>query len=185
MVVAQLVERLLAISEVCGSNPVFGKIHIEHLFTVNCIEKTKIKKKRPGMAHFFIIIKKNSFKRFAQTRVRLWGVDLLATDLSYEQLLSITTRDICIYLLHLWSRNLRSRAFIILVTVRISATGEQDLEASSFVANAIKTLRSRVVPDEKIAYCYDSRLVNYERKLLIRLATGMTVRFWGWFGAFS
>ena len=24
---------------------------IEHLFTVNCIEKTKMKKKRPGMAH--------------------------------------------------------------------------------------------------------------------------------------
>ena len=31
---------------------------IEHLFIINCIEKTKInKKKRPGMAHFF---KKNS-----------------------------------------------------------------------------------------------------------------------------
>ena len=27
-------------------------IYIEHLFTVNCVfEKTKIKKKRPGMAH--------------------------------------------------------------------------------------------------------------------------------------
>ena len=26
---------------------------IEHLFTVNHIEKAKIKKKRPGMAHFF------------------------------------------------------------------------------------------------------------------------------------
>ena len=25
---------------------------VEHLFTVNCIEKTKIKKKRLGMAHF-------------------------------------------------------------------------------------------------------------------------------------
>ena len=25
--------------------------YIEHLFTVNCIEKTKIRKKRPGMAH--------------------------------------------------------------------------------------------------------------------------------------
>ena len=24
-----------------------------YLFTVNCIEKMKIKKKRPGMAHFF------------------------------------------------------------------------------------------------------------------------------------
>ena len=25
---------------------------IEHLFTVNFVEKTKMKKKRPGMAHF-------------------------------------------------------------------------------------------------------------------------------------
>ena len=32
--------------------PVIGKIYIEHLFTINCIEKTKINKKRPGMAHF-------------------------------------------------------------------------------------------------------------------------------------
>ena len=28
-----------------------GKYYIKHLFTVNSIEKTKIKKKRPGMAH--------------------------------------------------------------------------------------------------------------------------------------
>ena len=47
--VAQLVELLLPIPEVRGSNPVIGKIYIEH-FTANCIEKTKIKKKRPGMA---------------------------------------------------------------------------------------------------------------------------------------
>ena len=52
MVVAQLFERWLAISEVRGSNPVIDKFYIEHLFTVNCIEKTKIKEKRPGMAHF-------------------------------------------------------------------------------------------------------------------------------------
>ena len=45
VVVAQLVEPLLPIQEVCGLNPVIGKIYIEHLFTVNCIEKTKIKKK--------------------------------------------------------------------------------------------------------------------------------------------
>ena len=43
----------LAIPEVRGLNPGIGKIYIEHLFTVNCIEKTKRKKKRPGMAHFF------------------------------------------------------------------------------------------------------------------------------------
>ena len=45
---AQLVELSLSIPEVRGSNPVIGKIYIEHL-TVNCIEKTKIKKKMPGM----------------------------------------------------------------------------------------------------------------------------------------
>ena len=45
VVVAQLVERLLPTPEVRGSNPVIFKIYIEHLFAVNCIEKTKIKKK--------------------------------------------------------------------------------------------------------------------------------------------
>ena len=49
---AQLVEWLLPIPEVCGLNPVIGKIYIEHLFTDNCVEKMKIKKKKPGMAHF-------------------------------------------------------------------------------------------------------------------------------------
>ena len=52
VVVAQLVERLLAIPEVRGSNPVIDKTYIEHLLTVNCIEKTKIKKTRSGMVHF-------------------------------------------------------------------------------------------------------------------------------------
>ena len=52
VVVAQLVERFLPTAEVRGSNPVLGKLLCtEHLFTVNCIEKTKIKKKMPGMAH--------------------------------------------------------------------------------------------------------------------------------------
>ena len=48
--VAQLVEPLLLIPEVCGSIPVIGK-NLNRTFTVNCIEKTKIKIKRPGMAH--------------------------------------------------------------------------------------------------------------------------------------
>ena len=41
VVVAQLVERLLPIPEVCGSIPVIGKkyIYIEDLFTVNCVLK--------------------------------------------------------------------------------------------------------------------------------------------------
>ena len=53
VVVTQLVKQSLPTSEVRGSNPVIGKLLcIEHLFTINCIEKTKIQKKMPGMAHF-------------------------------------------------------------------------------------------------------------------------------------
>ena len=37
---AVVVAQLVPIPEVCGSNPFF-----------NCIEETKIKKQRPGMAH--------------------------------------------------------------------------------------------------------------------------------------
>ena len=51
VVVAQLVEPLLQIPEVRGSNPAIGNIYIEHLFT--CLPSTVlINKKRPGMAHF-------------------------------------------------------------------------------------------------------------------------------------
>ena len=53
VVVAQLVQRLLPIPEVRGSNQVMGKISIEYLLTVNCIEKTEIKKTRLGMAHCY------------------------------------------------------------------------------------------------------------------------------------
>ena len=57
MVVAQLVERLLPIPEVWGSNPLIGKnLCIEHLFTVNCIEKrkTEIKEKEAGNGPIFL-----------------------------------------------------------------------------------------------------------------------------------
>ena len=50
VVVAQLVERSLPTTEVRGLNPVIGKLLYQTLNclpTVNCIEKTKIKKKRP------------------------------------------------------------------------------------------------------------------------------------------
>ena len=52
MVVAQLVERSLPTSEIRGSNPDIGKIFYSRIST-NCnkIEKTKIKEKRPGIAH--------------------------------------------------------------------------------------------------------------------------------------
>ena len=52
-VVAQLVERALSIPEVRGLNPVVGQnLYIEKLFTVSCIEKTKIKKKVAGNGPF-------------------------------------------------------------------------------------------------------------------------------------
>ena len=48
VVVAQLVERSLPTPEIHGVNPDIGKI-----LSTNCtIEKTKIKKKSHGMAHF-------------------------------------------------------------------------------------------------------------------------------------
>ena len=48
---AQLVEWLLPIPKVRSSNPVIVK-NIYWTFTVNCTEKTKIKKKRPRITHF-------------------------------------------------------------------------------------------------------------------------------------
>ena len=54
VVVTQWVERLLPVPEVRSSNPGIGKIYIEHLFTVNCNEKTKIKRLR--MVHFLKIM---------------------------------------------------------------------------------------------------------------------------------
>ena len=42
---AQLVERSLKTSEVTGLNTAISKFYIEHLFTVNHVEKMKIKKR--------------------------------------------------------------------------------------------------------------------------------------------
>ena len=43
---------MLLTPEVRSSNPATGKFLTEHLFTANGLEKTKIKKKRPGKLHF-------------------------------------------------------------------------------------------------------------------------------------
>ena len=54
VVVAQLVERSLLIPEVHGLNPVIGKnlyIYWTFVYCQLCIEKMKIKKKKPVMAH--------------------------------------------------------------------------------------------------------------------------------------
>ena len=56
LAVAKLVERWLPTPVDRGSNPVIGKIYIEHLFTVlsnvNWIKKTKIKKNEAGNGPF-------------------------------------------------------------------------------------------------------------------------------------
>ena len=39
-----MLENSLPIPEVYGTNPVIGKIYVEHLLTVNCFEKTKRRK---------------------------------------------------------------------------------------------------------------------------------------------
>ena len=52
---AQVAERSLPTPEAQGSNPVIGKflyLYVEHLSTVNCIEKKKIKKKEAGNGPF-------------------------------------------------------------------------------------------------------------------------------------
>ena len=79
--VAQLVEQSLPIPEVPGSNPVISNI-LYWTFTIKCIEKTKIKKMRPGMAHF---LKKDThliinikFRKYLQPDIRskvltCWG----------------------------------------------------------------------------------------------------------------
>ena len=52
MVVAQLVEQLLPIQRSAVRIQSSAKIYCV-LNNKKCIEKTKIKKKRPGIAHFF------------------------------------------------------------------------------------------------------------------------------------
>ena len=55
VVVAQLVEWTLLMPVVLSSNPVINKFIMKIcLPIVNCIAMTKIKKKRPGMAHLKI-----------------------------------------------------------------------------------------------------------------------------------
>ena len=72
MVVAQLVERSLPTPEVRGSIPI-GDINIDQ-YSTNCnLEKTKIKKKRPG-----IFKKEYAFNKmiFSLIKKRLRGLEL-------------------------------------------------------------------------------------------------------------
>ena len=51
MIEAQLVEQSLPKPEIRGSNPVIGKFYLLSTVMKTCTEKTKINKKRHGMAH--------------------------------------------------------------------------------------------------------------------------------------
>ena len=51
MIEAQLVEQSLPKPEIRGSNPVIGKFYLLSTVLKTSTEKTKIKRKRPGMAH--------------------------------------------------------------------------------------------------------------------------------------
>ena len=63
VVVAQLAERSLPSPEIGGSNPNIGNKVFWMYLSVNCNEEnTKIKKKRPGLAHFFKKQKINDLK---------------------------------------------------------------------------------------------------------------------------
>ena len=66
VVVAQLIEQSLPTPEIRGSNPDIGKI----LSANYTIEKTKIKKKRPGMP----IFKKTNYKTASTIVPRTIGV---------------------------------------------------------------------------------------------------------------
>ena len=76
----QLVERLLLIPEVNSLNPVIGKNYIEHLFTFllsAVLKKTKINKKRPGMALFIgtrsgLLVKKIRFSQCLVKRIKIY-----------------------------------------------------------------------------------------------------------------
>ena len=57
-----------------------GKIYIEHMFAVNCIEKTTIKKKRPGIAQ----LKKRNKILLKPTHAR-WGNQKMRLTKTNEQ----------------------------------------------------------------------------------------------------
>ena len=48
---AQLAEQSLTIPEDPGLNRVIGNFYLNIYFLLTVVDKTKIKKKRPGMAH--------------------------------------------------------------------------------------------------------------------------------------
>ena len=64
VVVVQLVVLLLPTPEICSSNPAISNIYIYYQVYLNSIEKTKVNKKRPGLAQFLV----------ANKLIQLWAV---------------------------------------------------------------------------------------------------------------
>ena len=67
MVVAQLAERSLPIPDIRGWNPVMSNI-LYWIYLLLTVQKTKIKKKRPGLSH----LKKTVLEGFEPTTFHLW-----------------------------------------------------------------------------------------------------------------
>ena len=75
MVVDQLAEQLLLTPENRGLIPVICNICIEHLFTFNCIEKTKIEKKEAGHCPFLCKkVKVDAIINFKMFRTKFSGI---------------------------------------------------------------------------------------------------------------
>ena len=79
VVVAQLVERSLPISEVRGSNPVIGK-NLYGTFTVNCIWKNENKVKQAGNGPF-----KKTIFQYAIILTRLWRMKQFKSVLKWHK----------------------------------------------------------------------------------------------------
>ena len=80
MFVAKLGKQLLPTPEIHGSNQVTGNFYWTNISYQLFVEKTKIKKKSPGMAHFF---KLNIFVTFFNW---LYDADLLSNEVDSAHL---------------------------------------------------------------------------------------------------
>ena len=75
-------------------------------------------------------------------------------------------------------QSLASFSFVFILFKQLKKTVDFS-SGQSYKASTIVIYDSRVIPDLKIPPYYDSRVVNYKRKLFIRLATGFKLRFPG------
>ena len=94
VLLAQLVERSLPTPQVHGSNPVVGNLlYVEYLFTINCIEKTKIKNNRPAIKKTqYVLVNRHpvvfSTALFTVLQLRFQNIYNLFNDLQRVQRIS-------------------------------------------------------------------------------------------------